>query len=295
VGGGDAHQDVFPRLTGPYLGQKPPGRVPELFAPGIVSREGLQGKLFITPDGDEIIYLSLHLVPGSEQDPAGRRILFTSIKRIDGLWTPPTVLPFSEAYVNDEPCLSYDGWKLFFVSNWPLSGTAEPQKTPDIWMASRDGGTWGDPVNLGPPVNTEDVEVQPFFAPDDTLYFGRRDSLYYARFENGLYASPVKLDATVFKGRLSGVCLSPDNIILIVHSNTLGGQGGWDLFASFRTVSGGWTPLTNLGRDINTDQNETNGTFSPDGRYLFFTRGNDIFWVSAESIAELRPKDAGKG
>jgi hypothetical protein len=27
----------FPKLTGPYLGQKPPGMKPEIFAPGIVS------------------------------------------------------------------------------------------------------------------------------------------------------------------------------------------------------------------------------------------------------------------
>lgn len=29
----------FPKLTGPYLGQKPPGNTPELLAPGIVSTE----------------------------------------------------------------------------------------------------------------------------------------------------------------------------------------------------------------------------------------------------------------
>lgn len=32
-----AQQSDFPKLTGPYLGQKPPGTTPEIFAPGIVS------------------------------------------------------------------------------------------------------------------------------------------------------------------------------------------------------------------------------------------------------------------
>ena len=34
-----AQQDDFSVLKGPYLGQKPPGLVPEIFAPSIVSIE----------------------------------------------------------------------------------------------------------------------------------------------------------------------------------------------------------------------------------------------------------------
>ena len=33
-------QDEFPVLTGPYLGQTPPGLVAETFAPGIISTNG---------------------------------------------------------------------------------------------------------------------------------------------------------------------------------------------------------------------------------------------------------------
>jgi len=51
-----AQQTDFPKLTGPYLGQKPPGMTPELFGPGIVSKEGIQGKLFITPDGKYLFF-----------------------------------------------------------------------------------------------------------------------------------------------------------------------------------------------------------------------------------------------
>jgi hypothetical protein len=34
---GQIPQKDFPVLKGPYLGQKPPGMIPEIFAPGIVS------------------------------------------------------------------------------------------------------------------------------------------------------------------------------------------------------------------------------------------------------------------
>lgn len=32
-------------------------------------------------------------------------------------------------------------------------------------------------------------------------------------------------------------------------------------------------------------------TFSPDGKYLFFHRNNDIYWVDAEIIDDLKPKE----
>jgi hypothetical protein len=49
---GIAQQDNLPVLKGPYLGQKPPGMTPEIFAPGIISTEN-----FGTADS--------YLVPGS--------------------------------------------------------------------------------------------------------------------------------------------------------------------------------------------------------------------------------------
>ncbi len=33
---------------------------------------------------------------------------------------------------------------------------------------------------------------------------------------------------------------------------------------------------------ISTKRDETSGFFSPDGKYLFFTRRNDIYWVSGD-------------
>lgn len=37
IGGHLTSKEDFPVLKGPYLGQKPPGVKPEIFAPGIVS------------------------------------------------------------------------------------------------------------------------------------------------------------------------------------------------------------------------------------------------------------------
>ena len=43
--------DDAPRLTGPYLGQTPPGATGEVFAPGVVSTGMYTRDIAITPDG----------------------------------------------------------------------------------------------------------------------------------------------------------------------------------------------------------------------------------------------------
>jgi len=49
-------QDVFPVLKGPYLGQKPPGMTPELFAPGFVSAGLSEAVCNFSPDGREVCF-----------------------------------------------------------------------------------------------------------------------------------------------------------------------------------------------------------------------------------------------
>ena len=49
-----AEDDDFPVLEGPYLGQKPPGKIPELFAPSILFSENpIHGQIAFYPDDAE--------------------------------------------------------------------------------------------------------------------------------------------------------------------------------------------------------------------------------------------------
>jgi len=158
-----SRQEDKATFVGPYVGQKPPGMTPEVFAPGLVSKEGDQGRLFIAGDGSEVIYW--------ERDTGGRMRILSIVEK-GGAWSTPKALPFSENHVNNEPCLSPDGKRLYFVSNRPLSGKGEGEKLPDIWVVEKTAGKWGEPRNLGEPVNRLDIVVQPFMAADGKRYFG---------------------------------------------------------------------------------------------------------------------------
>lgn len=284
-----AQQKEYPELTGPYLGQNPPGMTPEVFAPGIVSKEGHQAKLFFTPDGSEAIY--------DDRDPVSNKNRIVWVRSVRGVWSEPAVIPFSTEHINNEPCLSPDGKKLFFVSNRPAVPGGQEERAPAIWMSERSKDGWGEPLKLGPAINTPDIEVQPFFGSDGDLYFMRQSAagrrLLRASFLGGRFMEPVPVAAGFSPDQVSGPCLSPDGRVMILHSRREGGFGTWDLYASFKDASGNWGELVNLGEPVNTAGSEGNATFSPDGRFLFFTRDGDIFWVSAEVVEKLRPAGGG--
>lgn len=46
----------FPKLTSPYVGQKPTGITPEIFAPGIVSTDAWELHGTFSPDGEEFFF-----------------------------------------------------------------------------------------------------------------------------------------------------------------------------------------------------------------------------------------------
>jgi len=70
-----------------YLGQKPPGIVPEVFAPGIIS-EYVHGTVAISPRGDEIYWVV---------NPSTERIVYS--KWENGVWTKPAVADFVKDYL----------------------------------------------------------------------------------------------------------------------------------------------------------------------------------------------------
>lgn len=280
-----SQQDSLSKPAGPYLGQKRPGATPEVFAPGIVSREGQQSKFFITADHSQVVFC--------ERESVNNTSRLMSITNTGGVWGKPAVIPFSQEYINNEPALTMDGKRLFFVSNRPIPPSKEAEKLPDIWVSEQVNGRWGEPHNVGAPVNSPDIEVQPFCGSDNKLYFCRQSSnargVYVSVIAEGKYSEPLPLELKTAGKRVSGPCVSPDNSVLIVHAKDETGSTSWDLFASFRDAAGNWSDLVKLGASINTTLPESDATFSPDGKYLFFAREGDIYWVAASVLEQSRP------
>jgi outer membrane protein OmpA-like peptidoglycan-associated protein/tetratricopeptide (TPR) repeat protein len=83
-------------------------------------------------------------------------------------WVNITELPFdSDNYSTAHPILSPDEKTMYFVSDMP--GTIG---LSDLFKVQiNDDGTFGNPVNLGRPINTEGRETFPFVNDDNEIYF----------------------------------------------------------------------------------------------------------------------------
>jgi len=114
----------FPILAGPYLGQKPPGMTPEIFAPGIISTGYSERQIAFTQDGKEL-FLWL-----GENRPYCT-ILWT--KETDDGRNSLQVAPFSGKHVDMKFSISPDGRTFLFSSNRPHEMSGNPTDNLDIW------------------------------------------------------------------------------------------------------------------------------------------------------------------
>ncbi|MCP4898192.1 MAG: MBL fold metallo-hydrolase, partial [bacterium] len=267
------HQPGQPTgLDGPYFGQEPPGLVPEIFAPGIVSSaEGFEFSISFTPDGREV-YFTRRL------EPDGGNTLMVSRWRENG-WTAPEPAPFAQGFQANEPHVSPDGSKIFFGSRPP---EGEPPG-PGIWVADREDDGWGEPrFHKGGMFvsTTRNGDLYAFSMSID----GRRGIVRHPRDGEG-YGLPVLLGGGVNepKGGVHG-WIDPDERFIVFDSyGRLDAQGGeGDLFVAFRAPDGGFGEAINLGDDVNTPATNFCPALSPDGKYLFYATYRDIYWVSAD-------------
>lgn len=287
-------------LTGPYLGQKPPGTAPEVFAPHVLSRVEPEWAYCaeFSPDGSSFYY--------TEVDPATRIPQIMTMRRIAGAWTAPEAAPFSGAHRDNDVRLAPGGKAVFWRSWRPLPGNTEPEERSVIWFAEKLGDGWSEarPVTCGKAFLKAGY---PSVTNDGTLYFCARfegglgeTDVYYSRFKNGVYAAPVNIGPAVnSEGGEGDLYVAPDESFLIVSCwRRPGNDGESDLYISFRDGSGNWSPLKNMGEPVNTGNNENCPAFSPDGRYFLYQSADlksepprtCTYWVSSKIIEVLRPK-----
>lgn len=304
-----------------YLGMERPGETAELFAPGIVS-DGLSTRdIAIYPDGSEIYFCV-----------SSDNFQFATILhcKFDGeKWSKPEVVPFATnpKYIYFEPCISPDGSKMMFLSNKPADGISDPTDE-DIWCVDRVGDSWGEPYNLGAPINTDGEEYFPSLTNDMTLYFTRRaedersSSLYRSKFIDGKYTEAEKLPEQVNCGVDRFNCfVAPDESYVIVPSHIPGNViGGIDYYIVFRNDDDTWQEPVNMSDKVNYPTGrEYSAYVTRDGKYMFFMASHvmpdenypekysyaffkklhdtpengstDVYWIDAGFISDLKASE----
>ena len=251
------------RPPGPYLAMDPPGDVPVIFAPGLVSTSERELNTIISPDGKEIYF--------------SRRIddLYVTMvcKEMTAGWTGPEITSFSLPGGAIDPAMSADGQRILFGSmRKPGLGQA------DIWQTERSsGGEWSEPKHLGRPVNTPANENYPTLTNDGTLYyfskghggFGEAD-IFRVISRNGKYQDPENLGKAVNSEffEYDPFIARDESYLIFSSSDRPDSLGKGDIYISFRRDDGSWTDARNLGRPVNSSETDYCPKVSPDGKYF---------------------------
>jgi Tol biopolymer transport system component len=195
----------------------------------------------LSPDGKTMYFSSSRAASGT----AARVLRIWSVERTADGWGEPRVLPApvnSDHSWNWAPSVTRDG-TLYFASN-------RGGRTSHIYRSRLVSGSYVEPEKLGPEVNSEFNEADPYISPDETT----------------LIFSSSGAD-------LAGTSDRPE---------TLKGGGVLyaraDLYVSTNR-NGKWSSARHLGHGINSVADEASPSLTPDGRYLFFTSERSPFTV----------------
>ncbi len=264
-----------------YLDPLIPDSIPRLFAPGLISTENNHEEgIAFSPDGKEIFF-TRYLT-----DEEGEKQSFLLYLRKEGdTWTKAAKPSFASKSNESEPAFSNDGQSLFFFSE-----RRKPGITPfigEIWKVERTNGSWGKPRYHENILNASWINSISSTS-EGTLYFSsfrdKKMGIFYSELKNGTYQEPVYLPKEI--NSVAGATnpfISADENILVFEGQT-SGYGNTDLYISFKTSQGVWTPAQKLNENINKTRTETNPALSPDGKHLFFTRKGDVYRVRIEYI-----------
>lgn len=306
---------VFSVSAQQHIGFNKPPALAEIFGKDFISTGTSERDFALSPDGTELFY--------TLQSPQGIfQTIVYSKKDSKGNWSKPEVASFAGKFSDLEPAFTADGKKLFFSSNRPVSGSAI--KDFDIWVVEKANGKWGEPSNLGLPVNTAADEFYPSITKTGNLYFtaaytngiGKED-IFMAKSENGKYGEPVVLDTAVNSKMYEfNAFVSPEEDFIIFTSyGRKDDKGRGDLYMSMKDASGNWQPAKNLSM-LNSGKLDYCPFVSFDKKILFFTSernslkssfvdrpakidelvksftspqngGGDIYWVSFDKILDL--------
>ncbi len=171
---------------------------PLLLYPG--QARAMAADMAVSPDGQELYFLGRHPHEYAPEEP--RFDLWVS-RRVDEAWATAQVVPppVSTSATEIYPVVVADG-SLYFSSTRP-GGFGRP----DLYRAQRRAdGSFAEPVNIGPPINSEFGTGDTFVAPDESYLifssrrpggFGDADLYVSFRQEDGSWGEPVNLGESI--------------------------------------------------------------------------------------------------
>jgi hypothetical protein len=246
-------------------------QIPEKFAPGIISNDGVFG-LTLSSDGKTALWIS----------SKGKRdtLVVKESHFINGAWSPAITASFSSngEWKDIDPVFTPDGKRVLFQSTRPVPGRPD-RKGFDIWIVDVKVNGWSDAYHLGNEINTDVSESYASMTRSGNIYFMKENAngvgssdIYVSRMLNKRYQAAENIGLPInSNNRESNPFISAGEDFLIYFSDDSTGYGDVDLMISFKTKKG-WSTPVNLGHEINTSEAEFCPFYHAKQRRLYFAR-----------------------
>ena len=300
-------QHTDKKSTIALLDKTTPTDTPLIFAQGVISIDNhLEASITFNSAMNELFF--------QRRKPEESHNIYT-MKLINDKWSKPTLAPFStnKQYLDFHARFNPKGNRLYFGSTRPLQDTAKSSGLHQ-WYVEKTANGWSQPIPLldTPFADRFAMCITP--SANGNLYFTSKEKgqkmedegIYYAINKGDKYAPAQKMGKTInYPGKwIAHPYIAPDESYIIYDAERTSVPENGDLYISFNQ-NGTWTKSYSLGPKINTKLNEGAATVSPDGKYLFFSRGTekvradgskywtgDLYWVDFIQLKKELEKEA---
>ncbi|MCU0469856.1 MAG: OmpA family protein [Arcicella sp.] len=201
----------------------------------------------------------------------------------------------NSAYREIAPVISPDG-KTLYYTRWKHPENLGNTKNQDVWFAEiQKDGKWGLAKPIGEPINNTEHNAICAISPDGKTILLNNVYLKDGSMAKGVsistktaagwgFPKPINIKNFKNKSEYAEYSFSPNGRILIMTGQFSETQGGKDIYVSFLQADNTWSEPKNLGKRVNTAEEESTPFIAADGKTLYFsTKGlsgygnNDIF------------------
>jgi hypothetical protein len=199
--------------------------------------------------------------------------IFISKKTNDTSWAEPTPIENLNTNLHDAAVsLNFDGTQLFIYKN---TGVGDG----DLYLSKLIGNKWSNPIyQVG--INTNDWEGSACFIPNQNKIIfaserkdgeGKRDLYEAERIKDNTWGNIKNLGSVInTKYDEDAPFITADGKTLFFSSNNSNSIGGYDIFRS-DLKNGKWQRPYNLGKPINTNNEDKFYTIRGDGKKAYYS------------------------
>jgi outer membrane protein OmpA-like peptidoglycan-associated protein/YHS domain-containing protein len=212
------------------------------------------------------------------------------------------------------PVITADGSQMFFTSRRPFTEKEKKKNSESkerIYVASYDSDTkkWSKAEPLSENINLPQINVSNIAISNDgqrlLVYQGfnpNQGDIFESILKGKKWTDPVSIGKEInTEFHESSASISPDGKTIYFVSERKGGIGGRDIWKCKLGPDNKWGNPENLGKSINTIQDEEAVFIHPDGKTLFFSSkghksmgGYDIYKSTFDGTKWSKPQNLGE-